>query len=197
MKFKIIMADDPWEYNNKNTGGSFKSGANAKYNTLSLQELIDLPVKQIVDKNALLFLWVPTPLSNEIAKSGIVESWGFKEVVTKIYWIKTGSLGLGFNFRNQVEECWMCRRGTVKSFRTALPNVIMSKPGKHSEKPKELFEMIEPSIEKFKLYPCLEMFARKKRKNWMAIGNEITGNDIRIDLLNLITDNILDDYRSG
>jgi len=218
MKFRVIVADNPWEFFNKNTGGSFKSGASAKYNTISLQELIDLPVKKIVERNALLFLWVPTALSHEVARSGLVESWGFNKVVTKIYWIKIGSLGLGFNFRNQIEECWVCRRGSVKSFRTAFPNVIMSgepfdgsgcapefvdmmKPIiiisrsiKHSQKPEEFWQMIQPSIDKFGLYPCLEMFSRERRPTWMAIGNEISGNDIRVDLDNLIKENLLTCY---
>lgn len=201
MKFKTILADCPWRYSNVRTGGSMVSGADEKYNTLSLDDLCNLPVKQIVNKDAVLFLWVTTPLKYEIAQSGLVEKWGF-HYVTTVYWRKIMSLGLGFNFRGQIEECWMCRRGSVKSFRTQFPNfiesdeVIQSKVRKHSQKPEEFFKMIEPSIEKFKLYPCLEMFAREKRKDWISIGNEISGNDIRIDLLNLMTDNILDCYRS-
>jgi len=202
IKFKCVVCDPPWLYQNKKTGGSMVSGADEKYNTLSLDELLSLPVKQIVERNAVLFLWVTTPLKYEVAQSGLVEKWGFK-YVTSIYWRKIMSLGLGFNFRGQIEECWMCRRGSVKSFRTQFPNfiesdeVIQSKVRKHSQKPEEFFEMIEPSIEKFKLYPCLEMFARERRKGWVSIGNEISGNDIRIDLQNLIDDNLLNCYYSS
>ena len=185
MKFKVIVTDNPWSYKSKRTGGSFTSGALDKYSTLSLNELCELPIKDIADRNSLLFLWVPTPLKYEIATSGLLESWEFKYITT-IYWRKINTHGLGYNFRNSIEECWMCRRGQVSSFRTNFTNVIEVKPGKHSEKPKEFFELIEPSIEKFNLYPCLEMFARKERENWTAIGNEITGNDIRIDLQKLI-----------
>ena len=185
MKFKCIVCDAPWLYRNKTTGGSMISGSDAKYNTLSLGDLCNLPVQEIVDKNAVLFLWVTTPLKYEIAQSGLVEKWGF-HYITTVYWRKIMSLGLGFNFRGQVEECWMCKRGKIKSWRTQLPNVIQTKVRKHSQKPEELFKMIEPSLDKFDLNPRLEMFARDKRIGWYSIGNEITGNDIQVDLRELI-----------
>lgn len=186
MKFKVIACDAPWEYDNKRTGGSMVSGADEKYNTLSLDDLCNLSVEEIADKNAVLFLWVTTPLKYEIAQSGLVEEWGFTYKTT-IYWRKIMSLGLGFNFRGQVEECWMCTRGKVKPFRTQLPNIIESKARKHSQKPEEFFQMIEPSLAKFSLNPRLEMFSRTIRPGWYAIGNEITGNDIRVDLRKLIS----------
>jgi len=186
MKFKCISCDSPWLYRNKKTGGSMISGANAKYGVLSLKDLCELPVKKVANKNAVLFLWVTTPLKYEIAQSGLVEKWGF-DYKTTIYWRKIMSLGMGFNFRGQIEECWMCTRGKVKSWRTNYPNIIQSKVRKHSQKPEELFTIIEPSLDKFNLNPRLEMFARERRKNWISIGNEITGNDIRIDLEDLIS----------
>ena len=38
-KYKVIVADPPWQYRNKNTGGSMKSGSSAKYPTMSLEEI--------------------------------------------------------------------------------------------------------------------------------------------------------------
>jgi site-specific DNA-methyltransferase (adenine-specific) len=197
VKFKVILADSPWKYGNPNTGGSLKSGASAKYDTMSLKELCSLPVKKLADDNSVLFLWVTTPLKYEIAQSGLVEKWGYSYKTT-IYWEKIGTLGLGFNFRNRVEECWMCTRGKVTPFRTSFSNVIeecveelsnevvKEKPMGHSKKPEGFFKLVEPSLEKFDLNPRLEMFARTIRPGWRAIGNEITGNDIRIDLKKLI-----------
>lgn len=185
MKFRTLVADPAWQYTNKRTGGSLVSGADAKYMTLSLDNLCKLPVQDVADANAILFLWVTTPLKYEIAQSGLVEKWGFKYKTT-IYWRKIMSLGLGYNFRGQVEECWMCTRGKVKPWRTQHPNVIQSRVRKHSQKPEEFFEMIEPCIDKFEMNPKLEMFAREQRPGWTAIGNEITGNDIKKDLKKLI-----------
>lgn len=190
MKFRSLVADPPWLYRNKKTGGSMKSGADHKYETLSLDDLCKLPVKDIADEDAVLFLWVTTPLKYEIAQAGLVEKWGFSYKTT-IYWRKINKLGLGFNFRGAVEECWMCTRGKIKPWRTSHPNIIQSQPRKHSQKPDEFFEMIEPSINEYGLTPRLEMFSRTKRPGWVAIGNGVTGNDIRKDLKKLIKyDNI-------
>jgi N6-adenosine-specific RNA methylase IME4 len=190
VKFKTIVADPCWSYKNKRTGGSLTSGAIDKYDTMSYDELKDLPVKDIADKNSVLFLWVTTPLKYEIATSGILEAWGFK-YKTSIYWRKVMSLGLGFTFRGQVEECWFCTRGKIKSFRSQSPNIfetncIETKVRKHSQKPEEFFQLIEPSLVKFNLNPRIELFARERRDGWTSIGNEITGNDIRVDLKELI-----------
>jgi len=187
MKFKTVVCDPPWSYKNKRTGGSMISGSGTKYNTLSLDDVCNLPVRKIVDTDAILFLWVTTPLKYEIAQSGLIEKWGFSYKTT-IYWRKIMGLGLGYWYRGQVEECWMCTRGTIKAWRTQMPNIIQSKVRNHSQKPEEFFQMIEPSLDKFELNPRLEMFARYLRPGWNSIGEEITGNDIVTDLEKLYDD---------
>jgi N6-adenosine-specific RNA methylase IME4 len=171
-KYKTILADCPWRYRNKKTGGSMVSGVEAKYPTMSLEELHDLPVKEIADKNAVLFFWVTTPLKYEIAQAKVIENWGF-EYKTTIFWRKIMSLGMGFWFRGQVEECWVCTRGKVKAFRCQKPNFIQSKVRKHSQKPEEFFELIEPQLDKYELNPRIELFAREARPGWSYWGNHI------------------------
>lgn len=60
----------------------------------------------------------------------------------------------------------------------------------HSQKPEEVQDRIE------RLFPLpsdgsqgyyLEMFARRARPGWVCLGNELTRNDIRVDLANLAT----------
>ena len=41
-KYKIIYADPPWSYKNKNTGDSMKSGSLAKYPTMTINEICKL-----------------------------------------------------------------------------------------------------------------------------------------------------------
>ena len=60
-----------------------------------------------------------------------------------------------------------------------VPAQIVTRRGRHSEKPAESHERIE------RLWPeahKLELFARQKRPGWTALGDEITGRDIRDDL---------------
>src|ERR1043166_7238292 len=60
-KYRVIYADPPWQYGDTRNGmGS--SGAEAHYPTMSISELCALPVSDWVEKNAVLFLWVTSPL---------------------------------------------------------------------------------------------------------------------------------------
>lgn len=172
--YQCIVADPPWLYKNLHTGGSMKSGACQKYPTMSLDELSALPVKDIAAKNAVLFLWITTPLKTDIIESRLIEKWGFN-YKTSLYWIKDkdGKPGLGNWWRGSVEECLFCIRGNVPAFRETADNVVIAKPGIHSEKPKEYWEKIEPVLARNNLNKRVELFARNPRDGWSAWGNEV------------------------
>jgi site-specific DNA-methyltransferase (adenine-specific) len=170
--FKMIMADPPWEYESVKSGGSMTSGAAQKYPTMSLERLCKLPVKKIVDKSGCaLLLWVTTPLKYDIATSGLLEKWGF-EYKTTVYWRKLGKLGTGYWFRGEVEECWLCIHGKVEPFHLQIPNIIQTKVGEHSAKPKEIRRILNEVSQKFNLNPKIELFARDRIEGWACWGNE-------------------------
>jgi site-specific DNA-methyltransferase (adenine-specific) len=172
-KSNVLVVDFPWQYDNKKTGGTFKSGASQHYPTMPLSEIGKLPLDRVLQKNAVIFCWVPVPLSYEIARSGIFEPWGW-EFKTKVFWEKEGRLLLGHWFRGQMEECWLFKRGKVTPFHSSKRNVIHCPVGKHSQKPEELFVMVEEECDKYRLNDRLELFARGcPRPGWMAYGNEV------------------------
>ena len=164
-RYRALVVDPPWQYRNKNTGGSMKSGASAKYPTMSLEEICALPVPNICERDAVLFLWGTTPLAEYPFE--VMKAWKFK-YKTKIYWHKTGNLGLGNWFRGQVEECLVCVRGDVKAFHLQKPNFIQSKAREHSRKPEEFFQLIGPAVEN--INPKIELFARERRTGWDCWG---------------------------
>ena len=49
MKYDVIYADPPWAYGNKRTGGSMKSGADQHYPTMTMPELMKLPVLDLAE----------------------------------------------------------------------------------------------------------------------------------------------------
>jgi N6-adenosine-specific RNA methylase IME4 len=172
-KFNVGVFDPPWSYKSKKIRGSFKSGAAQHYDVMSLDSIKALPIERIMQRDSVLMCWVPVPLSYEIARSGIFEKWGFK-FKGKVFWEKGGKLLMGHWFRGQVEECWLLKRGKAKPFRSAKRNVIHTHVRKHSQKPDELFEMIEEETEKLAMYDRLELFARGvPRRGWGAYGNEV------------------------
>jgi len=161
-KFNVIYADPPWKYDN--TG--FDISANKQYQTMSIEELINLPIAELAPANAVLFMWVTNPLLQECFP--VVESWGF-EYKTNFCWYKKGSHLPGFYVYGQHELLLICTKGTMPVNGEKHEGVIVLPSSKHSKKPAVFYEIIE------KMYPkgkYVELFAREKRKNWMAWGLE-------------------------
>ena len=178
--FKLIYADCPWEYRSKKSGGSMKSGAAQKYPTMTLTEICNLPVSKIADKKGcVLFLWVTTPLKYDIATSGLLESWSF-EYKTTVYWRKIMSMGMGYWFRGQVEECWLCTRGDVKAFRFQIPNFIQTKATEHSQKPRAFRGLITQIASQFNLLPAIELFSRDRIEGWTMFGNDLPSSEQKL-----------------
>lgn len=176
-KYKLILADPPWSYSNVRTGGSLNSGSSQHYTTMTLDEIKNLSfVKNNVDQNAVCFLWTTTPLAREGFE--VLKSWGFS-YKTKVTWVKTGKLGMGFWLRGQTEDCLIGVRGDIKPFRSSARNVIIAPRREHSRKPDEIYWIIEPIAEQFDLNPKCELFARGAvRPGWDFWGLEANGKRV-------------------
>lgn len=172
-KYSIIYCDPPWSYRNKKVFGKFHNkdgyvdgGCLSKYDTLSLSELKEIPIKDIADKACALFLWATTPLLPEALE--VMEAWGFS-YKTSLYWRKIMSLGMGYWYRGQVEQLLLGVKGKLKAFHIQRANIIQTKVHSHSQKPDEFYELIEMTA----LEPKIELFARNKREGWDCWGNEV------------------------
>jgi mRNA (2'-O-methyladenosine-N6-)-methyltransferase len=166
------------------SGASYVYGADNKYSTMSMAELYILPVFKVIEENSVLFLWVTTNMQEEATE--LLKYWGFR-YKTKIYWHKKfggRKMGMGFWYRNAVEELWVCIRGKIPAFHVQHPNVITARVRQHSEKPEKFRRLIMKSIPNGKY---LELFARKKVKGWTTLGFEVDGLDIRDSLQQLNT----------
>ena len=141
------------------------SGASTKYPTMELKDICEMDIEQISEKNSCLFLWATTPLLPEGFE--VMKAWGFKYKTT-IYWRKIMSLGLGYWFRGQVEPCLFGIKGKIKAFRCQKANFMQSRVRKHSQKPDEMYGLIES----LNLDPKIELFARSGRVGWDVWGNE-------------------------
>jgi len=181
MKYKTLIADPPWKYDNKRTGGTLKSGSSQHYQTLSLDEICSLPIKDIMDRDSICFLWVTVPLIHQCGFQTL-EAWGY-QYKTMLIWHKK-NLEMGFWFRGGIEVCLLGVKGKVKPFHYQKANFIESNITKHSKKPEEFYDLIKPII----LNPSIELFATKKRE-WDCVGFEIDGKDIKETLTNIIISN--------
>ncbi len=171
-EYNVIYADPPWQYSD-NAADKHNGIAENHYSTLGIDELKNfLTDKNIqTQKDAVLFLWVTNPFLKKALE--VVDSWGF-EYKSNIVWVKTElkKPGVGYYVRGRHELLFICTKGSFTPLdRNISPvgSVLESPIGEHSEKPEQVYSIIE------KLYPScvyLEIFARKKRDGWDSIGDE-------------------------
>jgi len=162
VKFDIIYADPPWEYRVKHRRGSPEK----HYPTMTLDQICNIEIP--ASENAVLFLWGTNPLLEEALK--VMDAWGFK-YKSNMVWVKD-KFGTGFYFRGQHELLLVGVKGDVHppTESNRFPSVLQAPVKEHSEKPTEVYDIIE------KMYPnatYLELFARKQRLGWQAWGNEV------------------------
>lgn len=176
-KFRVIHADPPWGYEEKRTGGSMSSAAGQKYEELDLDSVCNLDIASITDDNCVLFLWTTIPLIEYGFR--VLEAWGFA-YKTKYTWIKT-QFGMGHWLRICTEDLLIGFKGNVRPFRLQERNHGTFKSLGHSKKPDEVRALIDRAIVNIPEANVrkVELFATKEYKDWVVMGKEIDGKDIR------------------
>lgn len=179
-RFRTILADPPWRFQNRTGKMAPEHKRLSRYGTMDLDEIKALPVSQVLDDPAHLYLWVPNALLAEGIE--VMNAWGFT-YKTNLIWHKvrkdggSDGRGVGFYFRNVTEVVLFGVRG--KGARTLAPgrrqvNLLASRKREHSRKPDELYDIIEACSPG----PRLELFARGSRPEWNSWGNQAEVYDI-------------------
>lgn len=169
-KYKVIYADPPWKYQQKNLQGT----AEKHYPTMSQEELCALPVEQLADKDCVLFMWATFPMLQEALQ--LIKAWGFQYKTVAFVWIKqnkkspTWFYGMGFWTRSNTEICLLAKRGKPKRNSAGVHQLIISPIERHSKKPDEARTKIELLMGDV---PRIELFARQKSEGWDVWGNEV------------------------
>jgi N6-adenosine-specific RNA methylase IME4 len=173
-KFKTVLADPPWQFQNRTGKMAPEHRRLSRYSTMTLDDICDLPVSQVVADSAHLYMWVPNALLPEGLR--VLQAWGFN-YKSNIVWHKirkdggSDGRGVGFYFRNVTELILFGVRG--KNARTLAPgrtqvNYLGTRKREHSRKPDEQYEIVEACSPG----PFLEMFARGTRPGWAMWGNQ-------------------------
>jgi N6-adenosine-specific RNA methylase IME4 len=173
-RFGTIMADPPWQFQNRTGKMAPEHKRLSRYSTMTLHQIKALPVVHAAAPVCHLYLWVPNALLPEGLE--VMKSWGF-QYKSNIVWHKirkdggSDGRGVGFYFRNVTEIILFGIRG--KNARTLQPgrtqvNYMSSRKREHSRKPDEQYKLIEECSHG----PFLELFARGGRPNWATWGNQ-------------------------
>lgn len=203
MTYQLIYADPPWSYDNVISNGA----AGNHYGTMSLTDLIRLPVWSIAAENAVLAMWYTGTHNAEAVK--LAEAWGFKVKTMKGFtWVKLNQLAEqhinkalaagevedfydflellngqtrmnGGNYtRANSEDLLIAVRGSgLERASASVKQVIYSPLGEHSAKPWEARHRLEL------LYgdvSRIELFARQEIPDWDTWGNESPVSSIEI-----------------
>ena len=207
IKYKIVYADPPWKYNSRaNHKTRFRGGAYGHYKLMSMNEIKKLPIPDITDDNAALFMWCTFPYLDDQIK--LFEYWGFKYRTVAFNWVKlnpkgydtpdkipkgkgfycykgkyhTVFFGVGYYTKSNSEVCLLGIKGRMKPISNKVSSIIIAPRREHSRKPDEARERI---VELYGDLPRIELFGREKIEGWDVLGNEINEKDILVELTEL------------
>jgi len=185
-KYKIIYADPPWKYNKGVHQETFPKRRQTRlerelpYKTLSINEIKELPINSITDKDCACFMWV----TDSHLKQGIevLEAWNFKYRTIAFVWKKITNKGntcatVGAWTMKNCEICLLGTKGNMLKHKVSnnIFQLIEAERTENSKKPMEArikIDSIFPSI------PRIELFARQRVEGWDAWGDEIENSPV-------------------
>jgi N6-adenosine-specific RNA methylase IME4 len=206
--FRVVYADPPWQFKTYNEKGRkklpdwkpFKGASAQHYETMKLDDIINIPVRDIAAKDAALFMWVVQPMLPEAMQ--VLDAWGFEFKTVVFCWVKmlkswvdTPSqmeffpvpirvrprLGLGYHTRSGMEQCWLAVRGKgYRRQKRGVEQVLHAPLSDHSKKPEEFARRIELLTGDV---PRIELFARRYRKGWTVWGDEVDARKSQFPLM--------------
>ncbi|ORX43344.1 MT-A70-domain-containing protein [Hesseltinella vesiculosa] len=170
-QFDVIVADPPWQL----ATHAPTRGVAIAYQQLPDVCIEDLPIEKL-QTNGFIFIWV---INNKYAKAfELMEKWGYT-YVDDITWVKQTvnrrmAKGHGYYLQHAKETCLVGKKGVdPPSCRHSVgSDIIFSERRGQSQKPEELYELIEELVPNGKY---LEIFGRKNnlRDYWVTVGNEL------------------------
>lgn len=170
-EYQTILADPPWPYRQKLNSSTTRGGL--KYPTMTMSEIMALPVRQWMADDCQCWLWSTNAHLHDAFH--VLEAWGLR-YITMATWVKT-KMGLGYWLRGKTEHLLLGVKGSPRKKFIGIhgesgydwSTFMYAAPHGHSEKPGCAYDMIEALSEG----PRLELFARKHRFGWETWGDEL------------------------
>lgn len=191
-RYGAIMIDPPWSFRvwSKATGQG--RSAESHYPTLDIESMCNLPMHRLFAGDCAVFMWTTCPTLPDALRLG--KAWGLTYKTFAFDWLKrtsTGNnwhMGMGYWTRANSEPCLLFTKGKPERKSKGVRQLIVedhtqlslfpplvSRVLAHSAKPDEAYRRVEQLVDG----DYLDVFARRTRPGWDAIGNEIDGRDIR------------------
>lgn len=176
--FGSILIDPPWRFLNRTGKMAPEHKRLNRYQTLSFEEIADLPVASLAAPCCHLYLWCPNALLPQGLET--MRAWRL-QYNTNLVWYKIrqdggpDDRGVGFYFRNVTELLLFGIKGRMRTLASGRSqvNVLMSRKEEHSKKPDAVYELIE----RCSPGPYCELFSRQRIPGWSQWGNEVDSYD--------------------
>lgn len=175
-KYNVIIMDPPWPYTSRRMvqdNGKRAAGIDDEYQTMSIDDMANLPLQSVCADDCLLFMWTTGPKLEESFK--LINAWGFKYSTVAFVWEKKVP-NPGFYSMSSCEYVLVAKKGRAPPRRNNVNTrqFYQELRTKHSKKPEAIQDMIEAQFD-LKGQNKLELFARRFRKGWDCVGNELNG----------------------
>lgn len=165
--YRVFYADPPWKYGN--TMPDYFDEQAHHYTLMTVREICQMPIAELCMDDAVLFLWVTSPILEEAFD--VIRAWGFKYKASFVWDKIKHNMGHYNSVRH--EFLLVCVRGSCQPDVQKLFDSVQSiERTRHSEKPpifREIIDTIYPHG------PRIELFARQTSEGWDTYGNEIPG----------------------
>lgn len=169
--YALIVADPPWSFKTFSPKGWGKS-PQRHYACMTIDEIADLPVKDLAAEDCLVWLWATAPMLDQ--QMGVLKAWGARYVSSGV-WCKTTptgkpAFGGGYSFRNAHEIILLGAFGRPKIASRSVRSVITAARREHSRKPDAAYEAARAMIPGGR---AADLFSRQPRPGWESWGNEL------------------------
>ena len=172
-KYQIIYADPPWDVKRGPDWGSNGPSKPLPYPTMSISEIMQLPVSALADDDAHLYMWTINKYLYE--SYDVARAWGFRPSCLLTWSKPPHGIGIGGTFVQTTEHLLFCRKGTLTA-KKRVDRTCFGQTSPPLKKPAMFRDMI---VEVSGDLPRIELFARQVPDGWDVWGNEVE-SDIRL-----------------
>jgi N6-adenosine-specific RNA methylase IME4 len=171
-RYKTIVADPPWSVKAgprslhaaddgyRRQAASGLSTRVLKYDVLSVSQLMTLPVSELAEPSAHLYIWTINAYVEQTY--AIARAWGFKPSTLLVWCKKPKGRGLGGRYSTATEYVLFCQRGNHPSDARCERNWWEWPRSAHSAKPDAFLDIVE----QVSPGPYVELFSRRCRFGW-------------------------------
>lgn len=185
-KFAKVMIDPPWHFEQRSAVKDEKTSRNPQrhYPTMDIDAICAMPIADLLEKDALVAMWITGPMIVRGVHARIFDAWGIQPSAVGFVWIKTRRkfdintlarsplmeadlfCSTAYTTLQNAEYCLFARRGSLPRACKNVRQVIIEAPREHSRKPEAAYKRLEVYAHGRQL----DVFGGRPRPGWEYWG---------------------------